>query len=396
MVWSVIVNLTILGFFKYFNFFIGSAVTLLNKFGIPAENLRLDIILPVGISFYTFQSMSYIIDIYRKEVKPTKDFLDFAVYVSFFPHLVAGPIMRAKLLLPQILNKRVFSWPLFYEGCYLMFWGFFKKLFIADNVAGIAKTAFSQYQSMSGADVLIGVYAFAIQIYCDFSGYSDIARGLGKTMGFDLIWNFNLPYFSKNPSEFWKRWHISLSTWLRDYLYIPLGGNRFGKIFTYRNLIITMLLGGLWHGAAWTFVLWGMYHGILLAGHRLIQPYLQSLFLNANKLVKNMFSVLSVVVMFNLVCLGWIFFRAGDLTTAFSMIGKIVNDFGDVNIIVVNELFVYIWVLIFVEVFQYFSDDLLAIYKIKPIIKWAFYFVCMLLMVVLGSYSGHSFIYFQF
>ncbi|MEI7542785.1 MAG: MBOAT family O-acyltransferase, partial [bacterium] len=303
---------------------------------------------------------------------------------------------RAKLLLPQILNKRVFSWPLFYEGCYLMFWGFFKKLFIADNVASIAKTAFSQYQSMSGADILIGVYAFAIQIYCDFSGYSDIARGLGKTMGFDLIWNFNLPYFSKNPSEFWKRWHISLSTWLRDYLYIPLGGNRFGNIFTYRNLIITMLLGGLWHGAAWTFVLWGMYHGILLAGHRLIQPYLQKLFLNTNQLVKNMFSVLSVVVMFNLVCLGWIFFRAGNLTTAFSMIGKIVTDFGDINISVVNELVVYIWVLIFVEVYQYFSDDLLAIYKTKPVIKWAFYFVCMLLMVVLGSYSGHSFIYFQF
>lgn len=213
--------------------------------------------------------MSYTIDIYRKHVKPAENFIDFALFVAFFPQLVAGPIERAKSFLPQILKKPEVSTSMITEGGWLIFWGLFKKAVIADNLAVIADQAFSS-STLTGGELLIAVYAFAIQIYCDFSGYSDIARGVARTMGYNLMLNFKVPYFSTNPSEFWHRWHISLSSWLRDYLYIPMGGNRYGNLKTYRNLFATMLLGGLWHGAAWTFVLWGAYHGILLAMHRII------------------------------------------------------------------------------------------------------------------------------
>jgi len=258
---SIVANLSMLGFFKYFNFFAENLQALCCFFGFQVQPHFLNIILPVGISFYTFQTMSYTIDIYKGQLKPTRKFFDFALFVSFFPQLVAGPIERASHLLPQILSKRKVTIDKFCEGCYLIFWGLFLKVFVADNLARLVDPIFASDPPYNGVKVLLGLYAFAFQIFGDFAGYSNIARGLGKCMGFDIMVNFNLPYFVTNPSDFWRRWHISLSTWLRDYLYIPLGGNKKGTLFTYRNLAITMFLGGLWHGAAWTFIIWGAYRG---------------------------------------------------------------------------------------------------------------------------------------
>jgi alginate O-acetyltransferase complex protein AlgI len=267
---SLCTNLGLLGFFKYFNFFADSFAELLASLGLTVNPMYLSVVLPVGISFYTFQTMSYTIDVYRGRMPATRRFFDFALYVSFFPQLVAGPIERAAVLLPQILNHRCFSRVQFLDGTHLIFWGLFKKVFVADNLAPVADRIFAA-GSCSAAETLLAAYAFAFQIYCDFSGYSDIARGCAKCMGFELMLNFDHPYVAENPREFWQRWHISLSTWLRDYLYIPLGGNRGGNLLMYRNLALTMLLGGLWHGAAWTFVIWGAYQGVLLIGHRIIE-----------------------------------------------------------------------------------------------------------------------------
>ena len=270
----MVANLGILGFFKYFDFFVESLATLLEGLGFHASRPVLGIVLPAGISFYTFQAMSYTIDIYRGKTEPTRNFGDFALFVCFFPHLVAGPIMRAHTLLPQVIHPRVRSATDFREGLALVLIGLFKKLVLADNMAPIANSVFVRLADgntagLSGSEIMIGIYAFAFQIYGDFSGYSSIARGISKWLGFDLVINFHIPYLAVTPSDFWRRWHISLSSWLRDYLYIPLGGNRHGRLVEYRSLIITMLLGGLWHGASWTFVAWGLYHGAILCAYRL-------------------------------------------------------------------------------------------------------------------------------
>ena len=261
---SIAANLGVLGFFKYHDFFALSFSSLLSSLGIPLQARTLGLILPVGISFYTFQSMSYTIDVYRRELPATRNLVNFLAYVSFFPQLVAGPIERARHLLPQFAQTRVITLPMLEEGVWLMLWGMFKKVVLADNFAPLAEMVFGS-SHFTSATVVLGTLAFGLQIYCDFSGYSDIARGTARVLGFDIMWNFNLPYSVASLREFWQRWHISLSTWLRDYLYIPLGGNRFGTTRTYLNLIITMLLGGLWHGAAWNFVLWGLWHGAGLA-----------------------------------------------------------------------------------------------------------------------------------
>jgi len=274
---SIVANLGVLGFFKYFNFFSESFQALANSLGFNLQPHLLNIVLPVGISFYTFQSLSYTIDVYRKELKPAKSIFDFALFVTYFPQLVAGPIERATHLLPQVLQPRKITLEQFYEGCYLIFWGLFQKIFIADNLAKMVNPVFSAAAPYDGVKVLSALYAFAFQIYCDFAGYSNMARGLGKCMGFDIMVNFNLPYFATNPRDFWRRWHISFSTWLRDYLYIPLGGNQKGPLITYRNIALTMLLGGLWHGANWRFVIWGGYQGLLLIIHRLLEPWLKQL-----------------------------------------------------------------------------------------------------------------------
>jgi len=254
---SLFSNLGILGLFKYFNFFVSSFDAAFSIFGLQLDYLHLNIILPVGISFYTFQTLTYTIDIYRKEIKPTSSFLDFAIYVSFFPQLVAGPIERAKNLLPQIANMPTPTVNQFKQGFVLITVGMFKKVLIGDTTGRIVDQIFAQPQYYASSEMLMGLILFSIQIYADFSGYSSIARGTAKWLGIELMENFNQPYLSANITEFWRRWHISLSSWLKDYLYISLGGNRKGKGRTYINLMLTMLLGGLWHGASYTFVVWG-------------------------------------------------------------------------------------------------------------------------------------------
>jgi len=306
---SVVVNLAILGFFKYFNFFASSLVEVLSAFGAHADLVTLNIVLPVGISFYTFQTMSYTIDVYRGRLQPTDSLLDFAVFVAFFPQLVAGPIERAVNLLPQVGRPRRITAAQVDSGLFLILWGLYKKVVVADNAALIANAVFNDYASHTGLDILLGVIAFSVQIYGDFSGYSDIARGVARLMGFELMVNFRLPYFAVNPSDFWLRWHISLSSWLRDYLYISLGGNRTGRLLTYRNLLVTMLLGGLWHGAAWNFIVWGAYHGVILALYRAFErrPAHENPWGGEHRYAV---VLAKMGLMFALTLLGWLFFRA--------------------------------------------------------------------------------------
>jgi len=261
---SILFNLSLLGFFKYFNFFIDSWIDLLGSFGYEQKSVwTLNVILPVGISFYTFQTMSYSLDIYYKKLKPTKDFISFASFVSFFPQLVAGPIERASNLLPQILTRRVFKYEQGVQGLRLILWGMFKKVVIADSLGIRVDRIFENYQSMDGSVLLLGLVYFSFQIYCDFSGYSDIAIGTAKLFGIELMSNFKFPYFSRDIGEFWRRWHISLSSWFRDYLYIPLGGSKGGKWMSIKNIFIIFIVSGFWHGANWTFILWGLTHALL-------------------------------------------------------------------------------------------------------------------------------------
>jgi D-alanyl-lipoteichoic acid acyltransferase DltB (MBOAT superfamily) len=319
---SVSIQLGILGFFKYFGFFVDSAARLLELAGLNIAAPALNIVLPVGISFYTFQTMSYTIDVYRGHLEPVRRFSDFALYISFFPQLVAGPIERATHLVPQVLEKRKITMSGVYAGIYLVVVGLFKKVVVADNLARTANRVFDNYEQYSGIDTVLGALAFTFQIYGDFSGYSDIARGLAKVMGFDLMLNFRLPYFATSPSDFWRRWHISLSTWLRDYLYIALGGNRRGEFFTWRNLMLTMLLGGLWHGAAWNFVLWGIYHGFFLVLYRFGEQFWGRLGA-ASRVPRWLSTAVAMALMFVITVGGWILFRAQSGAQVFGMLGSL-------------------------------------------------------------------------
>ena len=390
---SVAVNLGILGFFKYFNFFADSLAGLMGYFDMEADYRLLNIVLPVGISFYTFQTMTYSIDIYRRKIKPTHHFFDFALFVAFFPQLVAGPIERASRLLPQVLNKRVINKKQSLEGCWLILWGLFKKVVIADNLAVLVNTAFTDYNDLTGFEVVVAVYAFAFQIYCDFSGYSDIARGIAKLLGFELMVNFNLPYIARNPSEFWRRWHISLSTWLRDYLYIPLGGSRNGELQTYRNLMLTMILGGLWHGAAWTFVVWGFYQGGLLAIHRFVSHRIPAWFAR-----NRYFELFSIVFMFQLTCIGWLIFRAESFTQLQVMSSSLIYSWSKVgDALNMLEIFLgVVWPLIIVQLFQMFKRELLFFGQLRQSAQIVFSSFLAYMIFVYGALEGQEFIYFQF
>ena len=397
---SIVGNLIMLGFFKYFNFFATSLCDLLGYFGFTAQPSLINIILPVGISFYTFQTLSYTFDIYKGDLKPTKKFFDFALFVAFFPQLVAGPIERAKHLLPQILSPRKTTLNKFYEGSYLIFWGLFLKMFVADNLAKVVDPVFAQSSAQSGAMILLSLYAFAFQIFCDFAGYSNIARGLGMVMGFDIMVNFNLPYFASNPSEFWQRWHISLSSWLRDYLYIPLGGNRGGSLKTYRNLSLTMLLGGLWHGAAWTFIIWGAYQGLLLIVHRKMRGAIDRLPKIRSAFITKILKGLKILFFFHFVCLGWLIFRAQSVSQIIGMLKSLVFDFSvhDAHVFsyYLYRFVFYVFILVVVQAFQYIKKDLMAVYKLNIFTKAIFYFVCFYLILIFGVEGGKEFIYFQF
>jgi len=400
---SVIANIGILGFFKYFNFFVGSFAHVLLDLGMSVDFRYLDVILPVGISFYTFQTMSYTIDVYRRHLAPAKSFPDFALYVSFFPQLVAGPIERGTRLLPQILSQREITPEQFREGAFLVVWGLFKKVMIADSCATIVNEVFGNHTAYGGLEQLVAIYAFAWQIYADFSGYSDIARGLAKLMGFELMLNFNLPYFATNPSDFWRRWHISLSTWLRDYLYIPLGGSRMGGARTYRNLMITMVLGGLWHGAKWTMGLWGFYQGLILVVYRWFAGNRRR---ERGKNGENLswVEIGKVILFFHITCFGWLIFRADNVAQVRDFIWTIISDFTltQVGLDLLIKFSLLLLPLLCVQLIQARRADLLAVLNFSPSWRLAGVMSCvgcaLLYWVLYGaSFSGgHDFIYFQF
>ncbi|PIB38371.1 MBOAT family O-acyltransferase [Maribacter sp. 4G9] len=316
---SLAFNIGLLAFFKYFNFFVDSWIQVLDNLGYLTQNTwSLNIILPVGISFYTFQTMSYTIDVYRKKLVPTKDFISFAAFVSFFPQLVAGPIERASNLLPQILGRRNFSYEKGMQGLRLILWGLVKKVVIADVLALKVDDIFGNYHDFGGGVLWLGAVYFAIQIYCDFSGYSDIAIGVSKLFGIELMSNFKFPYFSRNVGEFWRRWHISLSTWFRDYLYIPLGGSRMGKWKSLNNVFVIFLISGLWHGANWTFVVWGAVHALLFVPSYIMgrnRKYTDAI-VAENSWFPTLREFGEILLTFLLVVLAWVFFRSESLASA--------------------------------------------------------------------------------
>jgi len=388
---SISVNLGILFVFKYFNFFAVSLDRLLSLFALHLDVRVLNVVLPLGISFYTFHNISYIVDIYRRRVEPARRFVDFALYVALFPQLIAGPIARPAHLLPQIQKPRRITYEMLRTGAWLILLGYFKKVVLADNMVPFTKNLFENPQAMHGTEVLFGLYAFAFQIYGDFSGYSDIARGLSNLMGFELALNFQRPYFAVNPADFWRRWHISLSTWLRDYLYIPLGGNREGTLRTYRNLLITMLLGGLWHGAAWHFVAWGAFHGVLLCLHRVAGPLLARLVF----LRDGVWRAVSVLAFFHITCFGWLLFAVKGLPDVPVLLHNLfVPSFH--GGLVLETLLLFAGPLLIMEWAEERSG-LTAIVKSWPRpLRLACYASLVVVIVLCGAFDRHVFIYFQF
>jgi D-alanyl-lipoteichoic acid acyltransferase DltB (MBOAT superfamily) len=394
---SVSTNLGLLGFFKYFDFFAGSLQEMALGFGWQMDPFTLNVVLPVGISFYTFQTMSYTIDIYRGTLKPTRNLLDLAVFVAFFPQLVAGPIERAAHLLPQVQSPRRVTEQQFHRGLWLIFLGLFKKVFVADNLAPIVNRAFGGGVELTGAELLVALYAFAFQIYGDFSGYSDIARGISKLMGFEIMLNFRMPYFARNAREFWHRWHISLSTWLRDYLYISMGGGRGSQLVVYRNLMNTMMLGGLWHGAAWTFVIWGMYQGALLSLHRSMSPAFDSIH-RVFRRAEHVWTLLSIFVTFHFVCLGWLIFRASTPEQIFDYLRAVVLDFGAPTSALGDmiRLAIYAGPLLTLQLAKEWTGDMYVVERLGWASKGILYFVMAVLLLAAGASGGPTFIYFQF
>lgn len=392
---NIVINLMILGVFKYYNFFVESFVALFPA--LNADRLLLNIILPVGISFYTFQALSYSIDVYRQKIEPTRDIVAFFAYVSFFPQLVAGPIERATSLLPQFERNRTFDYATAVDGLRQMLWGFFKKMVVADRCAMFVDSVWGDLASQSGSTILMAAICFTFQIYGDFSGYSDIAIGTAKLFGIRLKRNFNVPYFSRDIAEFWRRWHISLTTWFRDYLYIPLGGSRVSKIKVVRNTFIIFLVSGLWHGANWTFVAWGAYHALL---------FLPLILLGKNRRYTNIVAegrmlptvkeILQMLMTFFLAVIGWIIFRSENIGQSFEIIQGIFCPtlFSIPQIPGFTLLFVLI--MLVVEWLNRSKEHGFVVDAIKPRwIRWAIYYaVC--LCIILFSEQSETFIYFQF
>ena len=402
---SILVNLGFLGFFKYYNFFLENFVEAFRFFGNSINPRALSIILPVGISFYTFQTLSYSIDVYRRKLEPTKDIIAFFAFVSFFPQLVAGPIERATNLLPQFYKKRTFDYTKAVDGLRQILWGLFKKVVIADNAATYANQIFNNYEDYNGSTLLLGAVFFAFQIYGDFSGYSDIAIGTSRLFGFNLKQNFAFPYFSRDIAEFWRRWHISLSTWFRDYLYIPLGGSRGGTWMKIRNTFIIFLVSGFWHGANWTFVAWGFINALY---------FLPLLLLNKNRVhttdvvaqnsifptIKEFFQI---SITFFLTVIAWIFFRAENITTAISYLSKLfskslisIPKFDNMTLALVTSILI-----IFFMIVEWFGrEKQFAIEALEnsfpKIVRWTFYSFIIFLIGMYSQTEETPFIYFQF
>lgn len=393
---TLVANLGLLGYFKYLNFFAQSAAELLESLGFHVSYTTLNIVLPVGISFYTFKTLSYNIDVYRRECPAHRDLLEFLTFISFFPELVAGPIMRATNLLNQFVVPRHFDLAKAKDGVRQMLWGFFQKIVIADTAAQYVNQAYGPLGPLNGGDMLLGAYFFAFQIYTDFAGYSNIASGVARLFGFELIRNFKYPYFSRSIAEFWQRWHISLSTWFRDYLYIPLGGNRVGFARNVGNVLLTFTVSGLWHGANWTFVIWGFLNGLyFLPG--LVRRYLTKQQAKTVRSIPAASDIFSILVTFHLTLLAWIFFRSSSLTQVNEVLRSIFTDF-DLPYFLRNalKLKVLILVMLACEWVQRHREHPLAIEHIPRGWRWAIYNVMLMAILLMGSFKYSPFIYFQF
>jgi alginate O-acetyltransferase complex protein AlgI len=399
---SIVVNLGFLGFFKYYNFFLENFIDAFSLFGMTISANSLNIILPVGISFYTFQTLSYTIDVYKKKLKPTKDFISFSAFVCFFPQLVAGPIERATNLLPQFYKERVFNSSKAIYGIKQILWGLFKKIVIADNCAQYADIIFNNYHEYSGLTLVLGAIFFTFQIYGDFSGYSDIAIGTSRLFGFDLKQNFATPYFSRDIAEFWRRWHISLSTWFRDYLYIPLGGSRGGSWMKVRNTFAIFLVSGFWHGANWTFIVWGALNAIYFLPLLLTKKNRKNLGVVAEgKLLPSFRELLAILTTFGLTVFAWIFFRSDSIVSAFLIIKKIFSK----TILTYTPFYGtnksnFLIILIFFLFVEWFGrENKFAIEKVNILnskfMNKLFYYV---LIIIMFYFQGNQqeFIYFQF
>lgn len=399
---NIVVNLSILGVFKYFNFFVDSLQMLFSELGVTLNAPTLKVILPVGISFYTFQALSYTIDVYRRQMAATKDIVAFFAFISFFPQLVAGPIERASNLLPQFLNRREFDYANAVDGLRQMLWGFFKKLVVADNCAVAVNFIWGSYTDQSGLALWVAAFLFTFQIYCDFSGYSDIAIGCARLFGIRLRRNFDVPYFSRNIQEFWRRWHISLMTWFRDYAYFPLGGSREGRWLTVRNILIVFFLSGLWHGADWTFVLWGLYHGVLLSALTFIPHKRYKDVVAESRMCPRLQELVQIGLTFAFVLVGWIIFRAENVTQLGTITAKLFTTEGFFNLYgsgLRPDIFVFIGFMLIVEWLQRGKQHALqfptvSVFRYRFVRAGIYYFLIILMWV---SYSSaQEFIYFQF
>ncbi len=400
---SLLLNLGALGFFKYYNFFLDNFIEAFTFFGAEFSVRSLDIILPVGISFYTFQTMSYTIDVYNKKLEPTKDFISFAAFVSFFPQLVAGPIERARNLLPQFYVHRTFDSHKAVDGLRQILWGLFKKIVIADQVSLIVVPFFDDPEAYNGSALFIGIVLYSFQVYCDFSGYTDIAIGTARLFGIELTQNFAFPLFSRDIAEFWRRWHISLSSWFRDYVYIPLGGNRGGKSNQVRNVILVFLISGFWHGASWNFIIWGSIHALLFVPLLIYDKNRTNLEIVAKgKIFPNFYEVTQIVFTFLLVAIAWIFFRSKDFSSSIAYFNILFSNtlFDYPNYLGLRKtLIISIWILfmLFIEWLgreHQYALEQFAIHRNK---KWRYAFYYFLIFGIFWySGKGLPFIYFQF
>lgn len=399
---NIILNLGILGVFKYYNFFVENLSVLFGMIGFQLDWVTIEIILPVGISFYTFQALSYSIDVYQKKLPATHDIIEFFAYISFFPQLVAGPIERATNLLPQFQHKRNFDYAKAIDGMRQMLWGFFKKIVIADSCAVTVNTYWNDYAELNGISLFVMGILFSFQIYCDFSGYSDIAIGCARLFGFKLMRNFNFPYFSRSIPEFWRRWHISLTTWFRDYIYFPLGGSRCEKWQIIRNVYIVWGISGLWHGAAWTFVCWGLFHATLLAVYNIIginTKYKE--IVTYGKYLPSLKEFFQMMLTFSLAVIGWIIFRAEDMNQACEFISNIfIRMFDGYQIEYGKVILVYCFGLLAIEWLQRDKQHSLqwnqTIIEDKKWLQMVVDYIVLLLIIFLGNFQGNQFIYFQF
>ncbi len=391
---AVAVNLAILAAFKYLSFFLENVAALQRAVGVTPRDLHLELALPVGISFFTFQGMTYVIDIHRKRLVPTTRLIDFALFLAFFPVVLAGPIERAARLLPQLMGERRRRPGQLGGALGLILQGLFKKAVIADGVAATANAVFGATSAMSWIDVVVGTLCFALQLYCDFSGYSDIALGVGRLLGIELTTNFRHPYFARNPADFWGRWHISLSSWFRDYVFFPLGGPSGGRWRWMRNVMLTFLVTGLWHGAAWNFVLWGLYHGALLCVHRLQEPLWES-----RPPRKLAWAPVSTVAFFGLVCYGWVLFRCQSLAQIASVTSTLVLDVGNLQLtapLPPASSLLGLAVLAVAESVSHVAGDR-PLDEVLPVPAWTAFYAIMIFSLILGAGAvSPQFVYFTF